>query len=332
MRKYLAAFVLLLACLSAVGCNRVQDAFDQRPLGQSLAAVPPSDAVQECSFGWQTRKFDLWLLPLAVSIAEARGLKDDDGRSVVRSFLELNSVHWGLFVAGSCRAVIEAEIPPEQFVEATPEDEQVLKEMGTVLLITQLFSGLMSLGGAPETPAPDGETHSPEKPPRDIRLSEVIDGVQKAWYGAVVKLQTTDAGGQAHPDTRESKDTPRLAQLARDLAAADQTSVVVPPPAARYPHCAAEYICTAVSVMDLMPGPDDELGMVTRMYAAMGGSLLANPVMTLMVRPEAFRGITKPGFVWTGTDDDTGNRIEVRNLGDRRVRIEVSNSLLRPPL
>jgi hypothetical protein len=334
MTNRATAAALALLCLLAAGCNAPRDAFDQRPLGQQLADVSTSDQVAECSVGWRTGQYDVWLVPMVLHTAEAQGLKDDQGRCVARSLSELNCVHWGLLVTVDRRSVFEIEIPPDRFVEATAEDEKTLFQVAGGQMAMQFLGCLFSLADQPETETPAETPPAANPATRPVRLNEAIEAMRKVHYGMLEEMRETEPG----PDGSVSTDATTMAQGLDRLKSAlrhgttglvetAQTLAEV-----RYPKCVAEYVCIAASVMDAIPMPaeEEEQRAAVALNTFLGGTM-TSPSMVLLMHPEAFRGITRPDFVWVGDDRDLDCRIEVRNMGQRRVRVEVTRSTVRPP-
>lgn len=308
------------AALAAAGggCARPEPkAFAAIQLGQRSAVdLPPK--TRECAFGWRWSATSSRTFPTAGSLTDIRALKDDAGNVVAKSLRRLDVTHWGLWASGSYRYALEAGVPPETYYDP-PASWKVpapyVGSGGTAMLL-EVVKAMMAQGKV------GGKTDAGVAPPPDATFSQVKADYLNGDLGLIAFLKKANLddvlpvpGAVPRPGAPPSA-LPTKGQFEAKL------KQMVPIPAGNIP----EYLLLVRQILDFLPaaegaGDEADLGVLRPML-----QFGTNPA--LLEGTAAYRLMTRPGAVWRGKKG--GVRVEIRNLGNGRIRFETRATKVTP--
>lgn len=324
--------VLMLFLLSATGCQipAVSDDFEQIELGRPLPAELP--------VGMERTVLGAGLIgsinPESRSMTNAdmqiiNALTNETGNVVAKSYLAVKMSHCILFIAGSYTYVIELDVPAEAFKNTTkawkvPQELLFISQnqmIGIALREKEPFV-TASQSKNDDTQAESTVTLADMKRRANIFLlstKEAIQAMEKPPKCSIFDLEgACKKIGEAF--AAASKTMERLKALPKDEPIIYALSNV--------PEAILYYRILLGGTMCNKPD-DEQCPASPLMY--MYVKWIQPRVIELLTDHSAFAGATEAGYDRSILTLD-GMNLRVRNIGGRRVRVEISGTLIRDPI
>ncbi len=336
--------VALAAGLAAgPGCDRAWQGYQKAALGQPM----PGDLVaggRQSRLGAGYSRFTQGLCPNLLSLTSLRVLKDDHGTVAAKSYFQVASTHWGLFILISHKYVLEAEVPEDCFLAPAedwevPEGYQVL---AALKIVTSLIAGL---AGSEATTAPasgavsrrpagalDLENMSFSEAGRLFRsgclpLADLPAGMrEELWRGAFGERGESEAGRERAAATSSAPGGAAPGPQALTQPAEGENLTPIPAP-----RNVPEYLLFVDEILSVVPSNPVRKEREEIPVGPLSWMIDAACLQELLESPLAFRGVTRPGFSWRHRTKQ-GRTYIVRHLADRRMRVEMKVSVIRDPL
>ena len=300
MRHLPWTLLVLTLSVMAGGCgNPAEELYTLAVLGQPLPSTLPA-GTEVYGYGACVRAKGGAAFPGVERVLVARLLKNENGIIVAKSLLTKETNHWlGLF-GGTDTYVIEAQVPENEFREPSDGWTELMGRIAKATSGYKLGSASLALSNMEEKERPQWIRF----PPRDNKLGQLESACIAGEYG-----------------------------FGAYLAIASK-QYMGPPPAVLAPTSLPAYLAFIEELLTLLP---ESTQMTTtskskfldaditwnRTTADSRGSV--HPVYQLAADyPQAFTGLTQPGFKWQGGRH--GTTLSTQNAGERHIRIETRTS------
>ncbi len=342
----------LLASLPA-GCRSPWEAFQQIEIGKPV----PEDAIIRTSarrgrFEWVLEEADLLKLPAIWATGSVRVIEDGRGNVAAKEYEAMALGHWLVAQTAAWRWVVEFQVPEHAWRDPPrgwepPSLDEWSEARERSLALANVLEALPDEGHDPfrmRVLGPDVrdsleagicyDTHAFSIAPRRVskRVRDLIDGGEKSVAIDLAKdIDLDGVPGAKEADWRDIRarvyiqGRPELPTLLLEIA----VSVV----STRRPGNVLEWLLYLNDVHDTQlpeaqeePTEADNNFAIIVFYAFGFYNFSHNGVIgrhELEEMPELFDGVTKDGFDRTYRNA-WGGSCRIRNLGDRRVRVETN--------
>ncbi|MCY2930249.1 MAG: hypothetical protein NTV86_12280 [Planctomycetota bacterium] len=321
----------MLACVLSVGCApRTWAPFENLAVGRAAPDPLPGEM----------HRFEFWLLEARPIMAETqtrgsreflRALVDADGRVVAKSYTYLSVARQAAAVTGEYCYILELEVPAEAFRDA-PASWRPAEELE--MLAGGLYSpGLVSRQAAGSTASRPAAVVPPTSLPQGRQaLGERL---------GMLRTALTEVHDKTNKLNLFTSFRTRL-DVAAEIAGLYLRAMLGPLPAATAtrpagptypaPANAAEFAIHTNLLLASGPPPEKLYSCATTTLFEMAfRDVGRRRLAELLGNPAAFAGVTRDDWKWTLTSWD-GVRMSVRRLPGRRIRIEVSGTVIRDPI
>ena len=323
--------------------------FEQLQIDHPLPSrenLPPGAIRDDLGVSYTQMVKDETHLPGRATAILMRALRNDQGKVVAKSYTYLSMAHQILFLTGEYRYILEMEIPKESFriPETTwsPSEEVVflakISPLAPHLLDREAVASKEGRAAAVTTataPGREAETETPSSlGEAAAALRDRIALFRQARQRAK-EVTTRDRTIQAQLEAVAVSHVLQVLALGQPLPRK--------PASSRKPESSAmseganlpEHILFTKILLDSGPGSSHlrkvsdpgAVGPLLRMFSDVGNARLVE----LLSDPNAFKRATEDGHDWR-RNTLGGVAFRVRNTGARRIRVEVTGSLIRDPL
>ena len=342
LRLHAAAVALAVTAALAAGCTGpdVWEGFEQIELGKPLPTELP-EGMQRTHLG---------AAYIGSIDADAHGNLDDDmrvmnaltdeaGNVIAKSVLDVKMAHRILFVACEYKFAIELDIPAEAFAVPVKKWKAPEELRGLALVSEQLGATIIQSRPEPTSAPADGEESK--------ELVHTLANVRNGLNGCLIDLRNGEKTvTEATEKSLAQQESPgwvdrlmtahvhafffamgihgRMEAMAEPMAAAETTE---------YPLAnVSEALLYHKLLLNVAARPREQADYDgTSVPLVMYMDAAASRVLDLLSDRGAFSEVAEEGSNrFKGTLD--GMSIRVRNLGGRRVRVEVGGFLIRDPI
>jgi hypothetical protein len=241
------------------------------------------------------------MFPWRLDYNAAHAAVGPDGAVKIKTYAKLNQTHWLLFVSSEYQLVMELEVPPEAFHDSPERSGKLLDKAVRTMVATIEAMSLPAEGAAASGPALSNAEGVRAARKRHLRaiLSRAEGFRNLGW--------AVSADGRIAPASRPAATT-------RPKEKADVASY-------------AWAACTALGQeTDGIAAKEHDPAVA----AALAGFMQGIHLIAMSAGSDAFARVTRPGSDWRRLGLGAAHR--VRNLGGRRVRIEVWACRLEDPI
>jgi hypothetical protein len=339
-RSYILAGVFVF---SFAGCGGPQwEPFENLQLGQP---IPPASKLPP-----EMLRDNLGLLyaemvpkdtkgPVLATAIIMSALTGDDGRIGAKSYTYMSVAHHILLVTGEYRYILEMTIPEESFVEASkswsPDNELGLLSKGSPPMMASLIT-------EPRTNASDTTTITAQESSSGgkARLEPASPAEARArlraqlvwWKQAMQKAkeQSTESGSWSDRAVRTLHALFSMPSVSQQDVDAQLNPKLSYPLRNINEYMLFNSILLAAATYNnetFRSRPDEGIGILLGVFKDCGHARL----IELLSDPVPFCGVVRSGYKWNLRTWD-GVNLRVSNLGNRRIRVEVSGCLVRDPV
>ena len=358
--RWVAVSMLALSTLAGCGGLEVWEEFDKIEVGKPLPAELP-EGMQRTHLG-----ASLVALPIAQKeappdlVADLRladAICDDSGVVIAKSNLEFKLAYRPLFIAGSYKYVIELDVPAEAF-HGLPWYRQIPRELPWAALVSQISAALpISDPNEADEPA-EGATTQPTVTTATLDELTSIQPVEyhlgtlddvRGQVGAILELVRKsretfmkESWGGLGLLVLSKRSIDALMAVVTDSMAAMVRLMCLPyvvdGEAGQYtPKTVAEAVLYHKILLDAATSPQADGEFSEIEDEVLGAAFVATLIYMKWIAPRVIELLSDRYALAAATREGSdrivptldGMSVRVRNLGGRRVRVEVGGFVIR---